>query len=64
MPGTLREDFQLEAMVMRAIDTGMTTIAEVKSGAVDITDIQRNIAYKDMMNDIENANTPKTKGGR
>lgn len=49
---------------MRAIDTGMTTIAEVKSGAVDITDIQRIIAYKDMMNDIEIANTPKTKGGR
>lgn len=44
---------------MRAIDTGMTTMAEVKSGAVSIVDLQHIIAYQEMLNDIEYVNTPK-----
>lgn len=37
----------------------MTTLAELKTpGVVTLVDIQKIIAYKEMMNDIELKNTP------
>lgn len=60
----MREDFKSKAFILRAIDSGMTTMSEVRSGAVNIVDLQYIIAYRDMVHDIELANTPQPKGGR
>jgi hypothetical protein len=59
----MREDFQSKIFILRAVDSQMTTLAEVKSGAINIVDLQYIIAYRDMLHDIEIANTPQPKGG-
>ena len=40
-------------MIYRAINSGMVSMAEVKSGAVTLRDIVRICAYLDMATDIE-----------
>jgi len=44
----LREDFEEELIVWRPIMEGLVTVAEVKSGVVDIIDIMKLNALIDM----------------
>lgn len=53
IPGTIREDFEPEIMIYRAINSGMVSMAEVKRGEVTLRDIVRICAYLDIKNDIE-----------
>lgn len=58
----MRKDFEGNMFILRAIDSGMTTMQEVKSGRVSIVDLQYIIAYQEMLNDIQIANQPQPKG--
>lgn len=42
----------------------MTTLAEVKSGTCTLVDLVRINDYLEMQRDIQEANTPKPRGGR
>lgn len=44
---------------MHAAKSDLTTMAEIKSGKVDLVDCVRIVQYMEMMSDIEKANQQK-----
>jgi len=52
----VRADFELETFILRAVESGMVSMGEVKRGDVTIVDIQKIVAYLDMRADVEWAN--------